>query len=352
MKILISIIVPIYKVPEQYLRRSIESCVNQTLKNIEIILVDDGSPDDCGKICDEYAVKDHRIKVIHKENGGLVSARNAGYDIVKGEWHMYLDGDDWIDLNTCEDILKRINDQPDIDVVFWNYIQELGDKSIKGKCEWKCEEAQMIYTGEECKELSRNVLIYKSGIATAYSKLIRTSYSREYGIRHDDRLKQGLEGTEFSLRVFYYASKVLFVREYYNHYLYNPDSISKRIDEKNTQYALDCLSVMTEDVSAFNNKEAFMKALFQRTIYALIAFAMNTYFHPNNKDGIIKSTMKFAKVISGNNICRYAIKETPLGDMDKQRRIALLLLKTRMYLLLKPIASLKQKLLKKGYYNY
>ena len=352
MKPLISIIVPIYNVPEQYLRRSIESCVNQTVKDVEIILVDDGSPDDCGKICDEYAAKDERICVIHKKNGGLVSARNAGYDAVKGDWHMYLDGDDWIDLNTCEDLLEKINNHPDIDVVFWNCIQELGEKSIRGKFEWKCGEKEKIYTGDDCKDLSRNVLIYKSGIATAYSKLIRTSYARIYNIRHDDRLKQGLEGTEFSLRTFYYASRVLFLKEYYNHYLYNPNSISKRIDEKNTQYALDCLKVMSEDVSAFYGHDAFTKALYQRTVYALIAFAMNTYFHPNNPDGLMVASRKFAKVIKENNICRIAISETPLSEMDKQRMIVLLLFKMKMYPLLKPIAVIKQKLLKRGYYNY
>ena len=73
----VSIIVPVYKVPEIFLRQCIESCVNQTLKDIEIILVDDGSPDNCGKICDEYATKDNRIKVIHKINGGLAAARNT-----------------------------------------------------------------------------------------------------------------------------------------------------------------------------------------------------------------------------------------------------------------------------------
>ena len=74
----VSIIVPVYKVPEQYLRKCIESTMTQTLKNIEILLVDDGSPDQCGKICDEYAEKDKRIRVLHKKNGGLSSARNYG----------------------------------------------------------------------------------------------------------------------------------------------------------------------------------------------------------------------------------------------------------------------------------
>ena len=82
---LISIIIPVYKV-EAYLKECLDSVINQTYKDLEIILVDDGSPDNSGKMCDEYAQKDSRIKVIHKENGGLSSARNAGLDIATGEY--------------------------------------------------------------------------------------------------------------------------------------------------------------------------------------------------------------------------------------------------------------------------
>lgn len=92
---LISIIVPVYKV-EKYLRRCIESILNQTYTNIEVILVDDGSPDDCPAICDEYAQKDSRIIVIHKENGGLSDARNAGLNIAKGKFIGFVDSDDYI----------------------------------------------------------------------------------------------------------------------------------------------------------------------------------------------------------------------------------------------------------------
>ena len=93
---LISIIVPVYKV-EPYLRKCVESIINQTYTNLEIILVDDGSPDNCGTICDEYALKDSRIKVIHKENGGLSDARNAGLDIATGDYIGFVDSDDWIE---------------------------------------------------------------------------------------------------------------------------------------------------------------------------------------------------------------------------------------------------------------
>lgn len=353
MKPLVSIVVPIYKVPEKFLRQCIESCVKQTLREIEIILVDDGSPDNCGKICDEYAVKDNRITVIHKQNGGLVSARNSGFDAITGDWHMYLDGDDWIDCDTCEKLVYYIQESNNtVDVVFWNHILELDNKSIKGKLEWKCKDQYHVYNTLDCKVLAQNTLIYKSGIATAYCKLIRTSYARQMNVRHDDRLRQGLEGVEFSLRTFYYAESAMFVKEYFNHYRYNPDSISKRVDEKNTLYIIDCLNIIKEDIQHFSHQEIFQKNLLQRTGYILIAMAMSTYFHPNNQDGLLLSSKKYAKVIETNEICRMAVKNVPLVDLDLLRRTAFLLIKIRAYPCLKIISSIKQFLLNRGKFNY
>ncbi len=107
---LISIIIPIYKV-EPFIVRCIDSVLHQTYRDIEIILVDDGSPDNCGKICDEYAIKDSRIVVIHKENGGLSSARNAALDICKGEYIMFVDSDDYVEPDFCEIALKTLNEK-------------------------------------------------------------------------------------------------------------------------------------------------------------------------------------------------------------------------------------------------
>lgn len=91
----VTVIVPVYNV-EKYLRQCLDSIVNQSYRNLEIILVDDGSPDNCGAICDEYAAKDSRIRVIHQENGGLSAARNAGLDIATGEYIAFVDSDDWV----------------------------------------------------------------------------------------------------------------------------------------------------------------------------------------------------------------------------------------------------------------
>ena len=104
---LISIIIPVYNV-EQYLGKCLDSVISQTYKNLEIILVDDGSTDNSGKICDEYALKDNRIKVIHKKNAGVSIARNTGLNITRGDYIGFVDGDDYIECDMYETLLKKI----------------------------------------------------------------------------------------------------------------------------------------------------------------------------------------------------------------------------------------------------
>ncbi|MGN0383573.1 MAG: glycosyltransferase family 2 protein [Eubacterium sp.] len=107
MEPLISVVVPIYKV-EDYISRCVDSIINQTYKNLEIILVDDGSPDNCPQLCDEYAKKDNRIKVIHKINGGLSDARNAGMKVSTGEYISFIDSDDYITFDFLETLYNTM----------------------------------------------------------------------------------------------------------------------------------------------------------------------------------------------------------------------------------------------------
>ncbi len=123
---LISVIVPIYNV-EKYLDQCVSSIVSQTYKNIEIILVDDGSPDNCPKMCDDWAKKDERIKVIHKQNGGLVSARKAGLLSSTGEYVTAVDSDDYIDETLLEKAVSIITSNDSPDVVSFNYTRVFPD---------------------------------------------------------------------------------------------------------------------------------------------------------------------------------------------------------------------------------
>ncbi len=118
----VSVIVPVYNV-EQYLERCVESIRNQSYKNLEIILVDDGSPDNCGKMCDEFAEIDNRIKVIHQENSGLSAARNSGLKIATGEYISFVDSDDWISPQMI-DIMAGAMDRHNADVVACDFVHE------------------------------------------------------------------------------------------------------------------------------------------------------------------------------------------------------------------------------------
>ena len=146
-EIKISIIVPVYKV-ERELDRCVKSLLGQTYQNIEIILVDDGSPDCCPEMCDEFARQDNRVKVVHKKNGGLSDARNAGLKVASGEYILYVDSDDYIDIDSCERFMKARNNE-NIDIIVGNAIMEKkdGNELIKEICRTSYKGKSMVCTG-------------------------------------------------------------------------------------------------------------------------------------------------------------------------------------------------------------
>lgn len=187
---LISVIVPIYNI-EQYLGSCIESLIKQTYKNLEIILVDDGSTDRCPALCDLYASKDGRIKVIHKPNGGLVSARKAGVKIAKGSYIGYVDGDDWIE-DDYYDYLHRAIVKSKADIVCAGYSRDLFSKHVK--CTNNILDG--IYEGESLEKLYGQMLSYEDtfnvGITTyVWNKLFRAEIVKEVQMNVDERITIG-----------------------------------------------------------------------------------------------------------------------------------------------------------------
>lgn len=177
----VSIIVPIYKV-EEYLPQCIDSLINQTYQNLEIILVDDGSPDNSGLICDEYAEKDSRIKVIHKENGGVGSARNQGINCAVGEYIYFVDADDFIESDLIDNCIKVIHDKlPDIIIFGYNKVDKNGIN--------KKPIVPPAYTVDNLsKEKESLAEIFCSGTGLAvWDKLIKTKLIKENNILFDNK---------------------------------------------------------------------------------------------------------------------------------------------------------------------
>lgn len=140
----ISIIIPVYKV-ESYLCECLDSVIYQTYNNLEIILIDDGSPDNCGAICDEYAKKDSRIIVIHKENAGVSAARNEGLEMITGDWFTFVDSDDWIEPDYCEKFIQFASKHK-ADMIFLGGIYENRGKELVIH---RSVQSEFVYTKEQ-----------------------------------------------------------------------------------------------------------------------------------------------------------------------------------------------------------
>lgn len=229
----VAIIIPIYNV-EKYVRKTIESAANQTEKDIEIILVDDGSRDSSGKICDEYAASDSRIKVIHKENGGLSSARNAGTRLAKSEYVMYLDGDDYLAENSVERLLDIMKKYP-CDFVQFRY-EEVTDNKKNAK------EASddYIYQGQSSKELFEN-LYYLGGVAASgATKFVRRELMLEVpfvSIRHEDEM--------WCTHAFQKSLTVTYIPDVLYFYVMRQDSI---IHSNFSRKKLDIFTIINERI--------------------------------------------------------------------------------------------------------
>ena len=221
----VSIIVPIYN-SKKYLYKCINSLLNQTLKDIEIILIDDGSEDSSGSICDYFFKIDNRIKVIHKKNDGPSSSRNAGLDIAVGEFIGFVDSDDWVDLEMYQ-ILTDSANQFEADIVACNItLVNLRGETIL----YNLKAANLLYTREEAlRELYLNKILTFSSC----NKI----YKRE--LFHGVRYKEGiiLEDMDLSYKIICKADKISYLSRPFYYYRYNESSILrkkftlKRLDE-------------------------------------------------------------------------------------------------------------------------
>lgn len=224
--LLISIIIPVYNV-EKYLHKCLDSIINQTYQNIEIILVDDGSTDSSGAICDEYAEKDNRIRVIHKENRGVSSARNRGLAIAMGEWVLFFDADDILP-NDVLDYYTNVVNTNDVDMVLGSYV-EYNDEGNIIKSDQK--HFEKMISMQDCLRL-----FYKPDTSLfqgyVWNRLMKRSIILDNNLRFNERIyfkEDGLFAVQYMLncsRPCLYSSKIV-----YNYYIH--DNSSMRIYNSN-----------------------------------------------------------------------------------------------------------------------
>lgn len=259
---LISVIVPVYRV-EEYLERCVKSILFQTYKNLEVILVDDGSPDQCPAICDACAEKDARVKVIHQENKGLSGARNAGIDAAFGEYLAFVDSDDYVSPHFIEELYQLLQDTGcAIGQCRFSYVK--GDGLVE-----EGDSAFCIYRGESLMEQLYGPEEKATCFVVAWNKLYRAELFKETGIRYPEGRIHEDEATTY--RLFHEAKKLAFLdRALYGYYTENGGSITSVFSAKRLQW----LTAHEERIAFFkkNGYEKLLPAAYRKLCDACITF--------------------------------------------------------------------------------
>ena len=257
MSVAISIIVPIYKV-EKTLRKALDSILSQTFTNYELILVNDGSPDNCPAICDEYAAKDMRIKLINKENRGLSSARNAGLAVAKGEYTIFVDPDDYVDAEGLDELYATaIKENADITICDLYQEDEYSRKYLQQKP-----------TSLESEQVLKDLFHYIGGFTV--NKLIRRSLYTELGISYPNNI-YGCEDQYVMAQFLKHDLKIAYCPIAFYHYMYNGNSLSRHYDNKTYEMDKEILTMFTSLLKdspalqdAYTNKH---NAIFSRAFW-------------------------------------------------------------------------------------
>lgn len=228
----VSIIVPVYNV-EQYLDRCVQSLLNQTLKDIEIILVDDGSPDNCPAMCDEYARMYDNIKVVHKENAGLGMACNTGIEVTTGDYIAFIDSDDWVDVEMYEEMYHEAISKK-ADMVFTG-IRKVSREGVSVDLSLNSGGLE-IFVDKEIEQFGLNMIANKPMIAAERDVLMSAKvvlYKRSLvihnNIRFESERKYMSEDLLFNLDCLSHANRIVYLKKIFYNYFHNGSSLSNTV---------------------------------------------------------------------------------------------------------------------------
>ena len=309
----LSIIVPIYNA-QNHLKKCIESIMNQTEKDIEIILIDDGSTDDSLKICNEYQRKDFRINVIHQKNSGVSIARNQGIKIAKGEYIGFVDSDDWIDLDMFKRLLEEAK-KTDADIVM-------------------CDATTVYSTGEKQEDtitqLATNRILDKSDFTPAlllemagsvWRCIYKNNNYRDKPIKSNKfYFPLGIKFSEdriYNIYAFGYANKIDYIKEsYYNRYMNEKSAVHRFHGDYFEAYKKSANEIEKAIYLAWNNDQCYQTAYLKQLITGSIMAICNYYYKTSTLDCFQKRTA--VKKLCDDQMLRNAIEKT--GFINKQAK--------------------------------
>lgn len=343
---MISIIVPVYKIKEAYLRKCIESLIDQERNDYRIILIDDGSPDNCGDICDEYAAKNHIISVIHQNNAGVSEARNTGIKATQTKWLTFVDADDWVENDYITTLYGVISGEASgADMIMFDYIREYLNFQSK-------EHLRVVegFLNAKQLEIVHRAPFYKliqDGKFNPYTviglwdKVYRTEFLRRNNIWFIPEAKKGQDRL-LNADALNATDKIFYLNKTLYHYRcwgesrtnrYDPNIINLtliEIAELRNQMVKHCLTGITED---------YIKCRICTRLYSCMRLY---FFNDSNPDGKKERISKAKKLVNGMPY-KDALKEVRLSLLSAGEKIFVMCLKLRLYWLIYFMVKVKSR---------
>ena len=316
----VSVIIPVYNV-EKYICKCLDSVINQTYKNIEIILVDDGSLDGSGKICDDYAKKDDKIKVIHKENGGLSSARNEGLEISTGKYVFFVDSDDYVAENLLEEVVCLL-EKTDADVCMFSHFTVNENGEFKQTLPLEKD----VYGQEDIKKIIIPSFIgQKDASETPLLGFVcRQAFKRQTidNLRFRSEREYYAEDVVFDLEFYTRAKKLCVINKPFYYYRFVSSSLSNKYRQNLFDKLIKLNEFKIETVKRFNILDC-EERLYRSVFRTVIGGVLNVKKAPLTK----KEKKRQIELIVCNNLVRKAIKKVKTKGLKEKALVALVKLK-------------------------
>lgn len=322
----ISVIVPVYNV-ESYLEQCLDSIVGQTFSNLEIILVNDGSTDKSGRICDEFAEKDSRITVIHQKNAGVSSARNSGIEAATGDWLTFVDSDDWLDAEMYRKMTEAAKSSRSADVIMCDFLNVKPDKIEKISADLR----KGYYEKQDIiKEIYPKLIMIENfgrvPISSVCICLFKNSLFKENPIRFDEKLKYS-EDNLFMTKIILKADSFLYLKDEYSyHYRQYDTSRSKKYNDKWWPNFLYLNQNLKKLVSG-NNDFDFSRQIKLQLIHSAL-FLSNAIFE--NKTISVKNKIKLLSNLFYDKTLNSAFSKLSFKHQSFALKIVLNMIKYRL----------------------
>lgn len=329
----IGFIVPVYKVREEYLRKCIDSLLKQTFKDIEIVLVDDCSPDECGNICEVIAQKDKRIKVFHHSmNKGLPEARNTGIENSKADWLTFIDADDWVELDMAESLSQRIDSQY-ADIYVYSGYRDYKRKVVE--CAYLYPNGTLFSNAEQLTGFEKRYLYDQTKIHIGDSFPIQSACIRlvsrklfDKGLRFID--VKFSEDALFHLCSTEMANSVMYLQNRFYHYRDTENSMVNSYRENADKEQTSVIEYMWKFAKDNEKDEEFRRGIYLIAFSSLQMCMWQKYFNKSNKKRYSIRKKEFERLMK-TRVFEGTLQNIPLSQLRMNQMIKFFLMKMKLY---------------------